>query len=74
MLLLTRLNVTRIAGQTGNDGPKNVEIIVPVKYLSNFWKAFEMHLINCEINLDLNWSKRCVIVAIAVADQGDRQR
>ena len=28
-----------------------------------------MPLINCEINLDLNWSKKCVIVAINVANQ-----
>ena len=53
----------KITGQTGNNGPKDVEIIVPLKYLSNFWRALEMSLINCEINLDLNWSKKCVIVA-----------
>ena len=29
-----------------------------------------MPLINCEINLDLNWSKECVIVTIAVTTQG----
>ena len=29
-----------------------------------------MRLINCEINLDLNWSEKCVIVATAVANQG----
>ena len=53
----------KITGQTGNNGPKDVEIIVPLKYLSNFWRALEMSLINCEINLDLNWSKKCVIEA-----------
>ena len=30
---------------------KNVEIMVSLKYLSNFWKILEMSLINCEINL-----------------------
>ena len=29
----------------------NVEIAVPLKYSSNFWKTLEMPLINCEINL-----------------------
>ena len=29
-----------------------------------------MHLINCEINLDLNWSENCVIVATDVANRG----
>ena len=29
-----------------------------------------MSLINYETNLDLNWSKKCIIVATAAADQG----
>ena len=37
--------------------------MVPLKYLSNVWKTLEMSLINCEISLDLNWSKNCVIFA-----------
>ena len=44
-------------GQTGNDGTKNVEIMVSLKYLSNFWRTLEMPLINCEISLELKWSK-----------------
>ena len=44
-------------GQTNNDAIKDVEIVVPLKFLSNFWRTLEMLLINCEINLDLNWSK-----------------
>ena len=46
---------------TGNTPAKDVEIIVPLKYLSNFWRALEMPLINCEVNLILTWSKDCVI-------------
>ena len=42
---------------------KNVEIMVPLKYLSNFWRTLEMHLINCEISLQLKWSRKCIIVA-----------
>ena len=38
---------------------KNVDIIASLEYLSNFWRTIEMPLINCEINLDLNWSKKC---------------
>ena len=41
----------KITGQTGNDGTKDVEIMVPLKYLSNFWRTLEMPLINCEDNL-----------------------
>ena len=52
----------KITGKTPNDGnTKNVEIIVPLKYLSNFWSTIEMPLINCEVNLILTWSKDCVI-------------
>ena len=51
-----------ITGSTPADGnTKNAEIIVPLKYLSNFWRTLEMPLINCEVNLILTWSKDCVI-------------
>ena len=40
---------------------KDVEIVVPLKYLSNFWRTLEMPLINCEDNLILTWSSTCVI-------------
>ena len=36
-----------------NDNEKDVEIMVPLKYLSNFWRTLEMPLINCEVNLIL---------------------
>ena len=35
--------------------------MVPLKYLSNFWRSLEMSLINCEINLILTWSDKCVL-------------
>ena len=44
----------KTTGQTGNNDTKNVEIMVPLKYPSNFSRTFEMPLINCEINHDLN--------------------
>ena len=30
--------------------------MVPLKYLSNFWRTLEMALINCEVELILTWS------------------
>ena len=52
----------KITGKTPNNGnAKDVEIIVPLKYLSNFWRTLEMPLINCEVNLIFTWSKDCVI-------------
>ena len=44
-----------------NRNTKDVEIIVPLKNLSSFWRTLEMPLINCEVNLILTWSKDCVI-------------
>ena len=59
----------KITGQTGNDGKKDVEIMVPLKYLSNFGRTLEMPLINCEVNLILTWSSTCVIVSTGDANQ-----
>ena len=42
---------------------KNVEIIVPLKYLSSFWRTLEMPLINYEVNLILTWSRDCLITS-----------
>ena len=41
-----------------------------MKYLSNFRRNLETLLINCEINIYINWFEKCVIVATAIADQG----
>ena len=40
---------------------KDVEIIVPLNYLSNSWRTLEMQLINREVNLILTWSPTCAI-------------
>ena len=54
----------KITGNTPDDGnTKDVEIIVPLKYLSNFGRTLEMSLINCEVNIILTWSKDCVIAS-----------
>ena len=43
--------------------------MVPLKYLSNFWRTLEIPLINCEIDLILTWSENCVIIYTDVNDQ-----
>ena len=55
----------KITGSTGDDGTKNVEMMVPLKCLSNFWRTLEIPLINCEINLILTCSANCVISSAA---------
>ena len=59
----------KITGQTGNNGTKDVEIMIPLKYLSNFWRTLEMPLINCEVNLILTWSSTCVLIATGIQNQ-----
>ena len=60
---------TKIIGQTNNDDRIDVEIMVPLKYLSNFWRTLEMPLINCEVELILDWEANCVIIYANVASQ-----
>ena len=43
--------------------------MVPLKYLSNFWRTLEMPSIYCETNLIFIWSANCVIVSTNVANQ-----
>ena len=44
-----------------NSFVKNTKIVVPLKYLSNFWRSLEMPLINCQIHLELNWTEDCIL-------------
>ena len=55
----SKIKITAKTPNNGND--KDVEIMVPLKYLSNFWRTLEMPLINCEVSLILTWSPSCVI-------------
>ena len=59
----------KITGQTVNNGTTDVEVMVPLKYLSNFGRTLEMPLINCEVNLILTWSSSCVLIATAIQNQ-----
>ena len=53
----------------------DTEVVVPLKYLSNFWTLLNVTLINCELELDLSRSKNCIISELlrttAVADNPD---
>ena len=52
----------------GNNTEKEVETIVPLKHLSNFWETLDIPLINCEINLILTWYENCVITSKETRD------
>ena len=47
-----------------NNVIENVEIVVLLKHLSNFWGILDIPLINCEVSLTLTWSKNCVLTDI----------
>ena len=64
-LLLTTvhcLNLNKkITDETENGGVKSVEIMVTLKYLTDFWITLEMPFINCQINFILTWSDKWVL-------------
>ena len=43
--------------------------MVPLKYLSNFWRTLEIPLSNCEVELILTWSAGLVVIYTDVANQ-----
>ena len=42
-------------------GKNETEVVIPLKYLSNFWRSLDIPLINCEIEIILTKSKNCVL-------------
>ena len=53
------LGKTAGAVNNRNSSVKEAEIVVPLKYLSNFCRSLEMPLINCKVYLELNWTEDC---------------
>ena len=57
-------------------GTKEVEIVVSLKHLGNFWNSLNIPLAYCEVSLTLSWSETCVITSmekrILVAGQPNR--
>ena len=57
IILLTKIN---------DNNTLDTEVVVPLKYLSNLWKFLDLPMVNCEIELDLSWSKECIISEISI--------
>ena len=52
---------SNIIGNLRLAGTKNyVKIVVPLKYLSNFWRLLEITLINCKVDLSLSRYENCI--------------
>ena len=66
------------AGAQGYDVNKNgmqeVELAIPLKYLSNFWRVLNIPLISCEASLELKWDKNCVKTSLEQRDIGGGNR
>ena len=60
----SKIRITEKTPSCGNtkDGEKALQL----KYLSNFWRTLEMHLIKCKINIILTCSAECISSATAV--------
>ena len=44
-----------------NIAKRSVKVVVPLKYLSHYFRSLEVPLINCKIKLNLTWKKECVL-------------
>ena len=55
---------TRIIGKTteNNDSLTDVKVVILLKHLGNFWRALNILLINCKVELILTWSNKCVLI------------
>ena len=64
---------TSIVGKTpeNNDSLTNAKLVIPLKYLSNFWSSLDIPLINCEVELISTWSKNCVLADMTVDADAD---
>ena len=57
---------TGIVGKTPEDNDRltNAKVVILLKHLSNFWRALNIPLINCEVELISTWSNNCVLAGM----------
>ena len=53
--------------RTDDNNVNNVKLVVPLKYIGNFFRSLEMPLVNCKIDLELTWHKDCMISSVDAA-------
>ena len=52
---------SKLISGTDDNNVNNVKLVVPLKYVSSFFRSLEMPLVNCKIDLELTWHKDCMI-------------
>ena len=65
---------SKIINNTNNAGTKDIELAIPLKYLGNFWRALNIPFINCEVSLELECNKNCLITSKEQRDIGGGNR
>ena len=61
-----------LIGDTEADGTKQrIKVAILLKYLSNFWRSLEIPLINCKVEISLNWIENCVLTTAEVGANAD---
>ena len=50
-----------LGAPTATGALNSVKLVVPLKYVSNFFRSLEMPLLNCKIHLELSYTKNCVL-------------
>ena len=58
---------SKLISGTDDNNVNNVKLVVPLKYISNFFRTVEMPLVNCKIDLELTWHKYCMISSVDTA-------
>ena len=58
---------SKLISGTDDNNVNNVKLVVPLKYVSNFFRSLEMPLVNCKIDLELTWHKDCMIFSANTA-------
>ena len=58
---------SKLISGTDNNNVNNVKLVVPLKYISNFFRSLEMPLVNCKIDLELTLHKDCMISSVNAA-------
>ena len=54
-------NIAPVNPDAARVGRLNVKVVVPLKYLSNFFRSLKISLINIKIKLNLTWKKMCIV-------------
>ena len=58
---------SKLISGTDDNNVNNVKLVVPLKYVSSFFRSLEMSLVNCKIDLELTWHKDFMISSVNAA-------